>query len=106
LSAKCDDELVMEIALEAGAEDIVSNDDGSTDVLTKLETFGVIQDALVAKQLVPETAEMTMLAATEVELDLSTAQTLLKLIEHMEELDDVQNVYSNANISDEIAAQL
>ncbi len=106
LSAKCDEELVMDVALEAGAEDVVSNDDGSTDVLTKLETFGGIQDALMAKQLVPESADMTMLAATEVALDLATAQTLLKLIEHMEELDDVQNVYSNASISQEIAAQL
>ena len=51
-------------------------------------------------------AEMTMLASTQAELDLSGAESLLKLIDHMEDLDDVQNVYHNGNISDEIAAQL
>ena len=49
---------------------------------------------------------MTMLASTGVDLDLSSAENLLKLIEHMEDLDDVQNVYSNANITDDIASQL
>ena len=49
---------------------------------------------------------MTMIASTEVELDLEGAEKLLKLIEHLEDLDDVQNVYSNANISDDIASQL
>lgn len=104
--ANSDEELIMEIALEAGAEDIQTNDDNSIDVMTRLETFGAIQDALAAKQLVAQSAEMTMLASTEVDLDLAKAETLLKLIEHMEELDDVQNVFSNANISEEVAAQL
>lgn len=101
-----DEEQIMELALEAGAHDVVSNDDGSIDVMTTLETFGVVQDALTASGLKPETAEMTMLASTEADLDLSGAETLLKLIEHLEDLDDVQNVYSNANISAEIASQL
>jgi len=106
LSAASDEELVMNVALDAGAEDIVTNDDGSIDVMTKLETFGAIQDALAANKLEAEAAEMTMLASTEVDLDLTTAESLLKLVEQMEELDDVQNVFSNANISDEIAEQL
>lgn len=104
--AHSDEELILEIALEAGAEDILTNDDNTIDVMTRLETFGAIQDALAAKHLVAQSAEMTMLASTEVDLDLATAETLLKLIEHMEELDDVQNVFSNANISEEVAAQL
>jgi transcriptional/translational regulatory protein YebC/TACO1 len=74
--------------------------------MTTLETFGAVQDALTAADLIPVSAEMTMLASTEAELDLSSAETLLKMIDLMEELDDVQNVYHNANISDEIAAQL
>lgn len=100
------EEKIMEVALDAGAHDIVSNDDGSFDVMTTLETFGAVQDALNAAGLVAQSAEMTMLASTEADLNLSSAETLVKLIDLMEELDDVQNVYHNANISDEIAAQL
>jgi transcriptional/translational regulatory protein YebC/TACO1 len=94
------------VTLEAGAHDVVSNDDGSIEVHTTLETFGAVQDALKEKGLNPERAEMTMLPSTEVDLDLDGAESLLKLTEHLEDLDDVQNVYSNANISDEIAAKL
>ena len=85
---------------------MVTGDDGSIDVMTTLETFGAVQDALKTAGLEAESAEMTMLASTEAELDLEGAQTLLGLVELMEDLDDVQNVYSNANISDEIAGQL
>ncbi len=101
-----DEEAIMESALDAGAHDVVSNEDGSIEVCTTLETFGPTQDALRAAGLEPERAEMTMIASTEVELDLEGAEKMLKLVEHLEDLDDVQNVYSNANISDEIAEQL
>ena len=101
-----DEEAIMESALDAGAHDVVSNEDGSIEVRTTLETFGPTQDALKAAGLQPERAEMTMIASTEVELDLDGAEKMLKLVEHLEDLDDVQNVYSNANISDEIAEQL
>lgn len=100
------EEKIMEVALDAGAHDIVTNEDGSIDVMTTLETFGSVQDALATANLVATSSEMTMLASTEAELDLSSAETLLTMIDVMEELDDVQNVYHNANISDEIAAQL
>jgi YebC/PmpR family DNA-binding regulatory protein len=105
-SPGCNEEQIMEIGLESGAHDVVSNDDGSIDVMTTLETFGAVQDGLKADGLEPENAEVTMLASTEIDLDLDGAQSLLVLIEHMEDLDDVQNVYSNANFSDEIASQL
>ena len=101
-----DEEAIMESVLDAGAHDVVSNEDGSIEVCTTLETFGPTQDALRAAGLEPERAEMTMIASTEVELDLDGAEKMLKLVEHLEDLDDVQNVYSNANISDEIAEQL
>ena len=104
--AGSDEEKIMEVALEAGAHDIVTNEDDSIDTMTTLETFGAVQDALTAAGLTAASAEMTMLASTEADLDLSSAETLLKLIDLMEELDDVQNVYHNANISDEVAAQL
>ncbi len=98
------EERIMEVALDAGAHDIVSNG-GGIEVMTSLETFGAVQDALSAAELIPGSAEMTMLASTEIELNLGSAETLVKMIDLMEELDDVQNVYHNANISDEIAAQ-
>ena len=105
-SPGCNEEQIMEISLESGAHDVVSNGNGSIDVMTTLETFGAVQDALKDDGLEPENAEMTMLASTEIDLDLDGAQSLLLLIEHMEDLDDVQNVYSNGNFSDEIASQL
>ena len=105
-AAGSDEEQIMELALDAGAHDIVSHDDGSIDVMTKLETFGAVQDGLKASGLEFQDAEMTMLASNEIELDLDGAQTLLKLVEHLEDLDDVQNVYSNAKLSAEIASQL
>ena len=104
-SADNDEEKIIEVALEAGADDIVNND-GSIDVMTSLETFGAVQDALEAAELEPMSAEMTMLASTQADLDLDGAQALLKLLDAMEDLDDVQDVHSNANISEEIAAQL
>ena len=103
--AGSDEEQIIETALESGAHDVLNNEDGSIDVLTTLENFGTVQDGLKTSDLKPERAEMTMLASTEVELDLDNARALLKLVEHLEDLDDVQNVYSNGNISEEIAAQ-
>lgn len=105
-AAGADEEMIMDLALEAGAHDVVSHDDNTIEVRTTLESFGPTQDALTASDLSPESAEMTMIASTEVELDLAGAEKLLKLVEHLEDLDDVQNVYSNASISDDIASQL
>lgn len=100
------EEKIMEVALDSGAHDIVNNEDGSIDVMTTLETFGSVQDALNKVGFKANSAEMTMLASTEADLDLSSAEALIQLIDLMEDLDDVQNVYHNANISDEIASQL
>ncbi len=65
-----------------------------------------VKEALIAAGLEPEHAEVTMKASTTVELDLNGAQKMLGLIDMLEELDDVQNVYSNVDISDEVMAQL
>lgn len=105
-AAGTSEEKLMEAALEAGAHDIITNDDGSIEVRTTLETFGAVQDGLKQDGLEWKRAEMTMLASTEIDLDLEGAQSLFKLVDHLDDLDDVQNVYSNANISDEIADQL
>src|SRR5262245_51436759 len=97
---------VLEAALEAGAEDVVTNDDGSIDVLTSPADFETIRDTLTAAQLAPENAEVTMRSATSVQLDGESAAGMVKLLEGLEDLDDVQDVYSNADIAEEILAAL
>ncbi len=101
-----DEEQIMEAALEAGAEDVVTNDDGSVDVLTPWEDFLAVKDALIAAGLEPESAEVVMLPSTSVELDKSGAETILGLVDMLEDLDDVQNVYTNADIPDEVMESL
>jgi len=101
-----DEEQIMEIALEAGAEDIVTNDDQSIDVMTAWEDFAAVKDAIVAAGLEPDDAEITMLASITVPLDKSGAEKALALIDSLEDLDDVQNVYTNADISLEVMEQL
>jgi len=101
-----DEEKVLEAALEAGADDVLVHSDGSLEVVTTPEGFGAVKDALAKAGLQIESSEVSMIASTEAELDLETAQVLLKLVDHIEDLDDVQNVYSNASISDEVMSQL
>ncbi len=97
-----DEDALMEAALEAGADDVVANDDGSVDVMTTPESYLQVKDALVAAGFTPDNAEITLQAATMTELDAETAEKMLRLIDRLEDLDDVQNVYSNADISEEI----
>ncbi|MGB4246355.1 MAG: YebC/PmpR family DNA-binding transcriptional regulator, partial [Pseudohongiellaceae bacterium] len=90
-----DEERILEVALEAGADDVNVQGDGSIEVVMTPESFGVVKDALIKAALTPASSEVAMVAATEAELDFETAEKLLRLIEHLEDLDDVQNVYSN-----------
>jgi len=101
-----DEDKLMEAAMEAGADDIVVNDDGSIDVSTSFENFMEIKDAMVAAGLPPQNADLVMQASTEVELDLESAQKVIKMVEMLEDLDDVQEVHTNADFSDEVMAQL
>jgi YebC/PmpR family DNA-binding regulatory protein len=96
------EDALMEAALEAGAEDVIVNDDGSVDVMTTPESYLEIKDALIGAGFEPDNAEVTMQAATMAELDAEDAEKMMRLIDRLEDLDDVQNVYSNADISDEI----
>lgn len=105
-SADIGEDRVMEAALEAGADDVILNPDGSIDVLTSPEDFGTVKDAMDGTGLVPESAEVTMRASTQTVLDAENAAGMMKLLEMLEDLDDVQQVYSNAEIPDEILAQL
>ncbi len=101
-----DEDRIMELALEAGADDVIVNDDGGIEVHTSLESFGAVQDGFTSAGLEFRNADMTMLPSTEVELDLEGATRLLKLLEHLEDLDDVQNVWSNANVPPDVAERL
>lgn len=96
----------MDVALEAGADDIVTADDGSVDVLTPWECVTEVRDALVSAGLEPVLAEVTMMPSTEVLVDAETAPSVMGLIDMLEDLDDVQNVYSNADIPEDVLVTL
>lgn len=101
-----DEELVMHVALEAGAEDVVSYDDGAIDVYTTPEMFGEVKDALDAAGLVALAAEVALIPSTKADLNEEMAPKLLRLIDMLEDSDDVQEVYHNGEISDAVAALL
>lgn len=101
-----DEDKILEIALEAGAQDIVTNEDTSVEVFTSPDDFLAIKDTLEKAGLQFENAEITMRAATYATADLETAQKLLKMIDMLEDLDDVQSVYSNVDIPDAVMALL
>lgn len=101
-----DEDDVMEVALESGADDIETADDGAIDVFTAPSDFGVVKDALDAAGFEADNAEVSLVPSTKAELDADTAPKLLRLIDALEDLDDVQEVYYNGDISDEVAASL
>jgi YebC/PmpR family DNA-binding regulatory protein len=104
--AGTNEDKVMEVALEAGADDVVTNDDGSIDVTTSPEGFITVKEAMVAAGLVPQMADITMKPSMTVDLELEDAEKIVRLVDMLEDLDDVQNVYSNADFSDEVMAKL
>ena len=104
--AGSDEDAIMEAAIDAGAEDVVVDDDESVEVITDPLEFEAVREAMREAGFEPENAELTMRATNGAELNLATATSMVKLIEMLEDLDDVQNVFSNAEISDEILAQL
>ncbi|MDH4030508.1 MAG: YebC/PmpR family DNA-binding transcriptional regulator [Chromatiales bacterium] len=104
--AGADEEAIMEAALEAGAEDVSSNEDGTVDVITGPAAFENIRDGMIAAGHAPENAEVTMRPTTTAELDEDQAVTVLKMLEALEELDDVQDIFSNADFSEEVVARL
>jgi len=95
------EEVVMEAALEAGADDVVPEADGSIEVITTPEAYADVKDTLEAAGLMPENSEITMRASLEVELDVEGGQKVLRMLEALEDLDDTQDVYSNADIPEE-----
>ncbi len=101
-----DEDEIMEAALEAGAEDVVVNDDSSIDVTTAPEDFSDVKTAMEAASLTTDMAEVTFSATTSANLARDDAEKLLRLVDALEDLDDVQNVYTNADIADEIMESL
>ena len=101
-----DEDSIMEAAIDAGAEDVIVDDDQSIEVLTDPAEFEDVRDKIVAAGLKPENAELTMRATTNAELDAKSAASMIKLLEMLDDLDDVQQVYSNADISEEILEQI
>lgn len=95
-----DEEKIMEVALESGAEDVVTNDDGSIEVSTAPNDFGAVNEALVTAGLKPELAEVTMKASTETVLTGDDAVRMQKLLDALDDLDDVQEVYTSAVIEE------
>ncbi|MGF6525464.1 YebC/PmpR family DNA-binding transcriptional regulator [Variovorax sp. PvP013] len=95
-----DEDKVMEVALEAGAEDVVTGEDGAIEVLTAVADFEAVKNALEAAGLVPELAEVTMRAENTIELAGEEGARMQRLLDVIEDLDDVQDVFHNAAISE------
>ena len=100
-SPEHDEDEVMEAALEAGAEDVIVDDDGSIEVLTAAEDYVAVKQAMTDVGLEPEDSELTMRASTNAELAVEDAQKVLRLVDLLENSDDVQDVFYNADIPEE-----
>ena len=101
-----DEDKLMEAALEAGADDVITNDDGSCDVMTSFEDYLNVKDALLEAGFKPANADIAMIPSVTVSLDKEGAEKILGLVDMLEDLDDVQNVYTNADIPDDVMEQL
>jgi len=101
-----DEEAILEAALEAGAEDVITQDDASIEVRTAAESFLKVKQAMTEAGHVPEVAEVTLQATIEVSLDGEDVEKVIHLVDMLEDLDDVQNVYTNADFSAAAMAQL
>jgi YebC/PmpR family DNA-binding regulatory protein len=95
-----DEEKITEAAIEAGADDIKSYDDGAVEVITSPEAFEAVKKAMEAAGLAPAEANVTMRADNDVAVDGETAQQVVKLLDKLEDLDDVQHVHHNADLPD------
>ena len=99
-----DEERIVDIALAAGADDVVTHADGTIEVLTAVENFTAVADAVRRDGLAPMAADITERATTEVALEGEDAERLLALVEALEDLDDVQHVYTNADLPEQVLA--
>lgn len=98
--AGASEDAITEAAIEAGAEDVTVYDDGAIDVITAPEAFGDVKAAMEAAGLAPGFAEVTMRADNDIAVEGETAEQVKKLLAWLEDMDDVQNVYANADLGD------
>ncbi len=106
-NSNLDENLLMDLAIEAGADDVIVSPDGTIEVITNPDSYEQVKKSLVDQKLNPSSSEITLVASTDCPLtDLETAQKLLKMVDMLEDCDDVQNVYTNADIADEVMAEL
>ena len=101
-----EEEALMEVAIDAGAEDVVQNEEGSYEITTAWEEISSVNDVLVSAGYNLVTSEVTMQAETTVSLAQEAAESMLKFLDALEEIDDVQRVYSNAEISVDVLTLL
>ena len=104
--AGSDEYAIMEAALEAGAEDVEVSDDGSIEVSTSYEDFMAVKDAMKAAGHKPEDAEIIEKPTTDTVVSEEDAEKIIRLIDTLDELDDVQEVHTNADFPDEVLANL
>ena len=104
--AGSDEETILEAALEAGAEDVETNDDGSIEVVTEFKDFLNVKESMAAAGCDPEHAELVEKPITPTVVTLDDAEKIMRLIDTLEDLDDVQEVHTNAEFSEEILNQL
>ncbi len=101
LSNEHSEDALMEAALDAGADDVITHDDGSFEVITPADDFMQVRDALLEAGFTPEHAEVTLRADNLSPVNVNDAEKILRLLDVLEDLDDVQNVYSNADFPEE-----
>ena len=100
-----DEEKLTEAAIDAGADDVIAYDGGAIDVLTTPDAFAAVKAAMQVAGLMPDIAEVTMRADNDIAVTGDTAQQVAKLLAWLEDLDDVQSVYSNADLGEDAYAQ-
>ncbi len=104
--AGSDEDAIMEAALQAGADDVMRNEDGSIEVITAFEDFISVKDDMVSAGFQPEAAEIVEKPANLIDVALDDAEKIMRLIDTLEDLDDVQEVHTNADFSDDVMQQL
>jgi YebC/PmpR family DNA-binding regulatory protein len=97
-----DEEQIMELAMEHGGDDVEATEDGKYQVTCAPDLYDPLSEAFAAAQIEPELSEITRLPQTTVEVDSSTAKSVIRLLQDLEDHDDVQNVSTNLNITDEM----
>ncbi len=101
-----DEDAIMEAALEVGADDVATNDDGSIEVSTAFEDFLSVKEAMAAANFEPEEAHVIEKPGNTTDVTFDDAEKIMRLIDTLEDLDDVQEVHTNADFSDEVMEQL